>query len=45
VTNLSWPPILERAATIVDAHDTMMTLRQVHYRLVVEGLVPNRLSA
>jgi hypothetical protein len=45
VTRLRWPPILERAAVIVEAHDTLMTLRQVFYRLVVEGLVPNTLSA
>jgi hypothetical protein len=44
MTRLRWPPILERAAAIVDAHDTMMTIRQVFYRLVAEGLIDNALN-
>ena len=32
-----WPPILERAAAIVEEYDTAVTLRQVHYRLVAEA--------
>jgi hypothetical protein len=44
MSRLRWPPILERAAAIVDAHDTMMTIRQVFYRLVAEGLLENALN-
>jgi hypothetical protein len=32
-----WPPIIERAAQIVEEYDTAVTLRQVHYRLVAEA--------
>lgn len=32
-----WAPIIERASTIVESYDTAVTLRQVHYRLVVEA--------
>jgi hypothetical protein len=42
---LSWPPILERAAAIVRGYDTLVTLRQLFYRLVAEELIPNDVSA
>lgn len=38
---LQWGPILERAAAIVRSYDTSVTLRQLHYRLVSEQLIPN----
>lgn len=38
---LCWPAILERAAEIVRSYDTSVTLRQLHYRLVSEQLIPN----
>ncbi|MGH9288183.1 MAG: hypothetical protein ACRD0V_07840 [Acidimicrobiales bacterium] len=41
---LRWPPIVERAAAIVEAHDTLMTTRQVFYRLVAEQLIDNHLN-
>jgi hypothetical protein len=41
----SWTPIIERAANIVYEYDTAVTLRQVFYRLVAEGLIPNTESA
>ena len=37
----SWPPIIERAAKIVREYDTAVTLRQLFYRLVAEGLLAN----
>jgi hypothetical protein len=33
----AWPPILARAAAIVEEYDTAVTLRQVHYRLVADA--------
>lgn len=39
-----WTPIIERAAEIVAGYDTAVTLRQVHYRLVGEGLIENTVS-
>jgi hypothetical protein len=33
----AWAPIVARAAAIVAAYDTAVTLRQVHYRLVAEA--------
>lgn len=44
-TRLHWPPIIERAAEIVEASALPMTLRQVHYLLVSENLIPNTPSA
>lgn len=40
----SWVPIVERAAEIVAAYDTAVTLRQVFYRLVAERLIANTQS-
>lgn len=37
----AWPVIVERAAGIVSAYDTPCTLRQLFYRLVSAGTIPN----
>jgi len=37
----SWPAILEKAATIVAAYETSVTLRQLFYRLVAAEVLPN----
>lgn len=37
----SWDPIIARAAEIVRSYDIPVTLRQLFYRLVSEGLIPN----
>ena len=42
---LDWVPILARAVEIVESYDTGVSLRQLHYRLVSEGLIPNTRSA
>lgn len=39
---LPWNDILFRAKQIVLSYDTGVTLRQLYYRLVSEGLMPNR---
>src|SRR4051794_17790324 len=39
---LDWNGILERAKDIVESYNTGVTLRQLYYRLVSEGLMPNR---
>lgn len=36
-----WPAILDRGAAIVLSYDTPVTLRQLFYRLVSEGLIRN----
>ena len=38
---ISWKPVLERGAEIVESYDTGVTLRQLFYRLVVEQELPN----
>lgn len=38
---LSWPPVIARAAEIVNSYDISVTLRQLFYRLVSEQLIPN----
>jgi len=38
---LKWHPILVRAAEIVDSYDTPVSLRQLFYRLVADGLISN----
>ena len=44
MSRLDWTPILARAADIVDEYSIGVTLRQLFYRLVSEGLIPNRQS-
>lgn len=41
MTRISWPPVIERSAEIVREYNTPVTLRQVFYRLVSEGAIPN----
>lgn len=41
---LAWPPILTHAATVVRSYDTGVTLRQLFYRLVADGTLPNTRS-
>lgn len=40
-----WTPIVDRAAEIVRAYDTDVTLRQLFYRLVSEQVIPNTSGA
>jgi hypothetical protein len=40
-----WPALLERAAAIVHSYDTLVTLRQLFYRLVAALLLPNTTNA
>jgi hypothetical protein len=40
-----WPALLERAAAIVESYDTLVTLRQLFYRLVAALLLPNTTNA
>jgi hypothetical protein len=42
---LDWRMVLDRAATIVTAYDTGVTLRQLFYRLVAALLLPNTTTA
>jgi hypothetical protein len=42
---LDWPALLERAAAIVNSYDTLVTLRQLFYRLVAALLLPNTTNA
>lgn len=42
---LTWPPILRTAADIVNSYSTGVTLRQLFYRLVAAGVLPNTRSA
>jgi len=39
--SISWPRVITRAAEIVRSYDTGVSLRQLFYRLVVEGAIPN----
>ena len=38
---MSWQPVIEQAADIVAEYDTLVTLRQLFYRLVAAELLPN----
>ncbi|MFC9484606.1 hypothetical protein ACFTZM_00815 [Streptomyces hydrogenans] len=40
-SRIKWPVIIERARDIVEGYDDGVTVRQVMYRLVAAGLVPN----
>lgn len=41
MSRTSWPTILNEAASIVESYDTLVTLRQLFYRLVAALLLPN----
>jgi hypothetical protein len=41
---IKWPTLLEKAAAIVESYDTGVTLRQLFYRLVAEGLLANTIG-
>lgn len=43
--DLDWNTIVKRAKLIVESYDTGVTLRQLYYRLVSEGLIPNKQQA
>jgi hypothetical protein len=45
VARLNWQHVLDLARPIVEAYDTRVTLRQVFYRLVSLGVIPNNRSA
>lgn len=45
MTRLSWLEIIAEAARIVESYDTGVTLRQLFYRLVSAGVIPNNRSA
>lgn len=42
---MDWSTILATAATIVETYDTLVTLRQLFYRLVAAGRLPNTQTA
>ena len=41
MARIDWPPIVQHAAEIVDSYSTSVTLRQLFYRLVSDGTLPN----
>jgi hypothetical protein len=43
--SVEWPHILERAVAIVNSNDTLVTLRQLFYRLVSAQVLPNTQNA
>ena len=43
--SIKWAPVLEAGVAIVEGYDTQVTLRQLFYRLVAVGLVPNTTTA
>lgn len=42
---LNWSELLAEAAAIVSSYDTLVTLRQLFYRLVAAGRLPNTVNA
>ncbi len=45
MTKISWKPVIEHAREVVESYDTGATLRQLFYRLVADGSIPNAESA
>lgn len=39
--DIDWNRVIKRAHEVVDSYSTGVTLRQLYYRLVSEGLIPN----
>jgi hypothetical protein len=44
-SNIRWAPVIDRGIEVVAQYDTLVTLRQLFYRLVAEGLIPNTTNA
>jgi hypothetical protein len=45
VSRLDWPTITRHAAEVVGSYSTSVTLRQLFYRLVSDGTLPNTVTA
>jgi hypothetical protein len=45
MSRLDWPAITRQAAEIVQSYDTSVTLRQLYYRLVAAGVLPNTINS
>jgi hypothetical protein len=45
MSRLDWPAITRHAAEVVAGYDTSVTLRQLFYRLVSDGTLPNTVGA
>ncbi|MGW9310694.1 hypothetical protein ACWGPQ_22065 [Saccharomonospora azurea] len=45
MSRLEWARVVEQAQALVESHAEPVTLRQVFYRLVATGAIPNRVSA
>lgn len=43
--DIDWNSVVMRAKEIVESYDTGVTLRQLYYRLVSEGMIPNEVNA
>lgn len=41
MAQIKWPPVIARAAEIVESYTIPVTLRQIFYKLLMEGLIPN----
>jgi hypothetical protein len=41
MTRISWESVIKHAREIVESYDTAVTLRQLFYRLVADGSIPN----
>ncbi len=41
MAQIKWPPVIARAAEIVESYSIPVTLRQIFYKLLMEGLIPN----
>jgi hypothetical protein len=45
MSRINWGHVLERAAEVAGSYSTPVTLRQLFYRLVAAGLIPNTTGA
>lgn len=45
MSRLDWPAITRQAAEIVRSYNTSVTLRQLYYRLVAAGVLPNNVNS
>jgi hypothetical protein len=45
MSRLDWPAVTAHAADVVNTYDTSVTLRQLFYRLVSDGTLPNTIGA
>jgi hypothetical protein len=44
MTRVKWAPVLDYARIVIESYTVRITLRQLLYRLVAKGMIPDKQS-